>query len=281
MQYSIPGTNTLLAGESGSGKTYALRTLLDAGIETFILFTEPGMRTLSDVSCEQGLHWHYIPPAKPDFSDMADSARKINQALDLESLTKQKNWNKTKYQQFIEVVTQMNNFTCNRCGKEYGSVDAWSTDRCLVVDSLSGLNIMAMDLAAGSKPVKSPADWGTAMDNLERFINRLCTGTQCHFVLTAHLEREKDEITGGVQLMASTLGQKLAPKIPRYFDDVVQTKREKDQFHWTTAATNVALKARNLPISDKLEPSFVQIIEAWTEAGGIILPTETEAKQTA
>lgn len=106
--YSIPGFNVLLLGESGSGKTYSLRTLVTSGIETFVIFTEPGMRTISDVPCSEGFHWHYIPPAKPDFAAMADSAKKINQAMDLESLTKQKNWNKTKYQQFIEVLT-----TCN------------------------------------------------------------------------------------------------------------------------------------------------------------------------
>ena len=273
-EYSIPGFNTLLVGESGSGKTYSLRTLVEQDVETFVLFTEPGMRTLADIGCDQGFHFHYVQPARPTFATMADSMQKINRALDLESLTKQKNWSKQEYQQFIEVVTSLNNFKCDRCGKEFGSVDTWNTDRALVIDSLSGLNIMAMDLAAGSKPVKSPADWGTAMDNLERFINRLCTGTQCHFVLTAHLERERDEVTGGVTLMASTLGQKLAPKIPRYFDDVVQCVREKDLWYWSTATRNVALKARNLPISEKLDPSFAGILREWQGVGGKLLPSE-------
>lgn len=280
MQYSIPGFNTLLLGATGTGKTYSLRTLIDAGISPFVVFTEPGMRTLADVACERGLHFKYIAPARPDWADVADSAKKINKAMDLESLTKQKNWNKSKYQQFIEVVTTMNKPVCDRCGEEFESVDEWGTDRALVIDSLSGLNIMAMDLAAGSKPVKAPADWGTAMDNLERFINRLCTGTQCHFILTAHLEREKDEVTGGVKLMASTLGAKLAPKIPRYFDDVIQCDRKVDQFYWTTAAMNVDLKARNLPISDKLSPTFVQVAEAWKSVGGIIQPGENTTTAT-
>ena len=281
-QYSIPGFNELIMGATGTGKTHSMRTLIDAGIEVFVLFTEPGMRTLADIPCEDGLHFHYIPPAKPTFDAMAESARKINRASSLEQLTKEKNWEKAKYQQFIEVVTFMNDFKCDRCGADFGGVDEWSTDRALVIDSLSGLNIMAMDLVAGSKPVKAPADWGTAMDNLERFINRMCTGTECHFILTAHLEREKDEVSGGVQLMASTLGQKLAPKVPRYFDDVIQCIRKGDDFSWSTASNNVDLKARNLPISDKLPPSFVQVVEAWKEVGGIIQPTigepQTETK---
>ena len=40
----------------------------------------------------------------------------------------------------------MNDFTCDRCGESFGDVSTWNTDRAIVVDSLSGLNIMAMDL---------------------------------------------------------------------------------------------------------------------------------------
>ena len=208
---------------------------------------------------------------------------KVNESYDLEALTKRKDWEKTKYRQFFEVITSMNNFVCDRCKKEFGGVDNWNTDRAICLDSLSGTSIMAMDLAAGAKPVKAPADWGTAMDALERFINRMCTGTQCHFVMTAHLEREKDEITGGVVLMASTLGQKLAPKVPRYFDDVVQCKKDGKDFSWATSARQVDLKNRNLPLSEKLFPSFKLIIDSWKKAGGIIIPTEEtpRIKQTA
>jgi predicted ATPase len=38
----------MLLGASGSGKTYSIRTLLDAGLEVFVLFTEPGMEVLAD-----------------------------------------------------------------------------------------------------------------------------------------------------------------------------------------------------------------------------------------
>jgi len=134
-----------------------------------------------------------------------------------------------------------------------------------VVDSLSGLNIMAMTLVVGSKPTKAMSDWGVAMDNLEKLLQKLCTDTKCHFVLTAHLERETDEVSGGIQLMASTLGRKLAPKIPRFFDDVICCQRNGSEFTWSTAALNVDLKARNLPIGDRLEPSFVPLIKHWKE----------------
>jgi hypothetical protein len=203
---------------------------------------------------------------------MLDSARKIN-TLTYESLSKLKDINKREYAQWMDVLVNLHNFKCQRTGEEFGDVSTWSTDRAIVIDSLSGLNIMAMNLVIGSKPTKSQSDWGVAMDNLERLLQKLCTDTQCHFVLTAHLERESDEVTGGIQLMASTLGRKLGPKVPRYFDDVVCCQRNGSQFSWSTAAMNVDLKARNLPIADNLEPSFEGIITPWTRKGGEILPT--------
>lgn len=260
---SVPGFNVMLCGTTGTGKTHSIRTLVEAGIETFVLFTEPGMEVLADLPPDR-LHWHYVAPAAPDFSDMIASAQKIN-TMSFEALTKLPDINKRNYTEFIDVLTSLSNFKCDRTGQAYGSVDSWGPDKALVVDSLTGLSIMAMNLVAGSKPVKSMADWGVAIDNLERLITKLCVDTKCHFILLAHLERETDEVTGGTSLMASTLGRKLAPKLPRFFSDVVQSKRNVDKFVWSTAASNVDLKARNLPIADNLPPSFKGIIDSWNK----------------
>jgi hypothetical protein len=258
---SIPGVNVMLLGGTGSGKTHSIRTLVEAGLEVFIIFTEPGMEVLSDLPSDK-LHWKYIPPSTADWSDLADSANKINK-MSFKSLAEMGDINKSKYTEFLTLLTTLANFTCDRTGQSYGAVDSWDQSRVLVVDSLSGLNIMAMNLVTGSKPVKSMADWGVAIDNLERLLTKLCTDTRCHFVLTTHLEREVDETTGGSSLMASTLGRKLAPRLPRFFSDVIHVKREGTKFVWSTASTGVDLKARNLPLADNLNPSFLPIIEAW------------------
>ena len=265
---SLNGFNTLLVGATGTGKTYSLRTLIDCGITPFVLFTEPGMTTLGDLKCDK-LHWHYIPPATPTWDMMIDSATKIN-SMSLEGLAKLGGINKSGYGQFRDVLSTLANFKCDRCGEVFGDVTTWSQDRAIIIDSLSGLNIMAMDLVVGSKPVKSVADWNIAMDNLERLINKLCADTRCHFILTAHLEREIDEVTGGVQLMASTLGKKLAPRLPRFFDDAVMCRREGDKFFWSTSAMNVDLKTRNLPIAEKVSADFTQILQGWKRSGGIV-----------
>lgn len=264
----IPGVNVLLMGASGTGKTHSLRTLVDSGLEVFVLFTEPGMEVLADIPSDK-LHWHYIPPSSPDWSDMIDSASKINK-LSLKSLSEMSDINKSKYTEFLDVLGSLANFKDDRTGQTYGGVDSWGPERVIVVDSLSGLSIMAMNLIAGSKPVKSIADWGVSVDNLERLLTKLCVDTRCHFVLISHLERETDEVTGGTSLTASTLGRKLGPKLPRFFSDVIHVKRDGEKFNWSTATSNVDTKARNVKIAADLPPSFQPIIASWRKAAGVL-----------
>jgi len=264
----LPGPNVLLLGASGTGKTTSIKTLVAKGITPFCIFTEPGFEVLSGIPADK-LHWHYIPPANTAWESMIDSATKINQ-LSFESLTKLTDINKRGYGQFIDLLRALNNFKCDRDGKEYGDVCKWGTDRAIVLDSLSGVNIMAMNLVVGSKPVKHQGDWGVAMDNLERLIQKLCTDTQSTFVLIAHAEREVDEVMGGSKIMAATLGRKLAPRLPRFFSDVVLADKQGAKFTWSTAAVGADLKARNLPIADGLVPDFGPIIESWQRSGGTI-----------
>lgn len=271
----VPGGKVLLMGGSGTGKTYSLRTLPES-VTGFALFTEPGMRTVSDIPCDR-LHWRYVPAASIGFDQMLKNAQLINRNS-FESLTKMKDGiAKDQHGQFMQMLAAMNDFTCDRCGQNFGSVTTWSTDRMLFIDSLSGLNIMAMDLIVGAKPVKAPGEWGVAMDTLERFINQVCFSLACHAVLVAHLDREVDEINGGTTLTAAALGKKLAPKIPRFFDDCVLAVRDKDKFSWSTTEPRVDLKARNLPLKSGLRPSWSDYVELWQKAGGEILATDVVA----
>lgn len=250
----------MLIGPSGSGKTHSIRTLPSLGIVPFVIATEPGVENILGVLPDAQCHWHYIPPAVLSWVDMLDSARKVN-TLSYKSLADLPGINRQSHSQFLDFISTCNNFKCDRCGQSFGDVLSWGPDRALVVDSLSGLSIMAMNLVIGSKPTKSMSDWMIAQDNLERAITTLVTATKCHFILTAHVERELNEVTGEVQIMASTLGRKLAPRLPRFFDEVILAVRAGKEFSWSTIAPNVDLKTRQMPLADRLPPTFANCIQ--------------------
>jgi hypothetical protein len=95
--------------------------------------------------------------------------------------------------------------------------------------------------------------------------------------MMGHTEREPSNTDGGLENMVATLGQKLAPKIPRPFSDAVLTRREGSKFFWSTTEPGYRLKTRNLPFSREIPPTFVPMIKAWHEriaAEKKNLPTE-------
>lgn len=258
----------LLAGESGCGKTYSLSTLTEAGLDLFVIVTEPtGLDSIIDAYQQkklpmEKLHWKQITPARQGFEDLQKMAEKIG-GMTYDSLTKLSPQGDRRKSRFIELLSTLNNFVDDKDGKSYGPVDKFDSNKVLVVDSLSGLNLMAMDLAVGDKPTAHQGEWGVAMSALEKLLNSLSSGLACTFILTAHLEREADELTGGTKLMASALGRKLAPKLPRFFSEVIHAYREGDKFFWSTSSQNVVTKRRVLPLGDKLPPTFKPIVEGY------------------
>jgi len=256
----VPGFKTFLLGTPGGGKTKSLESLIDCGLEVFCIFTEP-MDTISmEIRNHPRFHYVYIAPSAPGFDALIKNAKDIN-TMNQKMLSQLTGIEKNKYGQFIKLLEAMSNFT-DQHGECFGGADSFGTNSVLVVDSLSGMNVMAMDLVVGSKPCKSQADWGIAMDNLGRLINQL-TSLRCHFVLTGHLSLDKDELTGRMMQGAATLGKKLAPDLPRFFSDVVKAYRVGDEFYWATKDPMVDLKFRLLPNADKMTPGFVPVFEEW------------------
>lgn len=275
---ALQGVNVLVEGPTGTGKTYSIGTLVETGVEVFVLFTESGLETLlgywtdRNLPIPKNLHWHILQRSTGSFATLAKSAKNINE-ITQESLHKMQDPERMKHNQFVKLLEALADFPDDRMGKKYGAVDSWGPDRALVVDSLTGINPIALSLVVGGKPVKSQADWGIAQDQVEKLLRQLTDGCKCHFVLLAHVEREVDQVFGGVKVTVSTLGRALAPKIPPMFSDVVLSQREGTKFLWSTANPQADLKARNLPIADGLGQSFKPILEKWSSRGGRLSPT--------
>lgn len=265
---SLPGVNVLLMGPSGTGKTRSIGTLVDAGFEVFYLALEAGIESLIGYWTDAGkpvpanLHYHVLKAPDTSFADMIANATKIN-TLNLESLSKMADSNRSRHNQFISLFEALNNFPDDRTGEKHGSVDAWDNKKVLVIDGLTGVSNAALALVVGGKPVRSQSDWGIAQQQVETTLRKLCDGCKCHFILLAHVEREVDPVLGGVKLMASALGKALAPKLPAMFSDVILTVREGTKWSWDTSNTLADLKTRNLPISAGIDPNFAAILKKW------------------
>ncbi|MCA3705036.1 MAG: ATP-binding protein [Methylobacterium sp.] len=272
-QSTLPGLNVLLMGPTGTGKTHSIGTLVDSGIEVFFLAIEPGLEALFGYWRDRGkdippnLHWHSLQRPSAGFDELLSSAEKISN-LTMDSLTKIQDPNKRKHDQFINLLKALADFPDDRTGKKFGPVDSWTTDRVLVIDGLSGISEAAMALVVGGKATKTQPEWGVAQDTVFKLINKLTNDSKCHFVLLAHIDRETDQILGGVKLMVATLGVKLAPKLPPMFSDTILTVRNADKWTWDTASALADVKTRNLPIKSDNAPDFKTILAKWVARGG-------------
>lgn len=277
----LAGTNTLIIGPTGQGKTASLATMALAGIELFAVFTESGLETLIGRFTDdppyglgmkevpENVHWHVLPPMPGSFKMLVNSANLVH-TLSHEALLKMRDPLHLQYNQYIAFLSALTDFPDDRTGKKWGAVDGWGTGKAFALDSLTGLNPIAMSLVIGGKPVKGPGDYGKTQDQLERFVRQCCFGCRCHFALLAHPEREVDQISGGVKLYPSMPGKALAPILAPMFSDVVKAYREGLNFYWSTDDVQMDLKQRNLPIASGLPQDFRQIIGKWKSRGGLV-----------
>lgn len=271
----IPGTKTLLEGPAGTGKTYALGSMADAGVELFVMFVEEsGVESLLRYWIDRGhkvppnVHWHVLPRIEQSFEVLQKGAEDVAN-YSIEALHKMPDNQRAKHNSFIKLLAACRDFPDDRTGKKFGNVASWGPDRCFVIDALTGVGNVAFSMVTGNKPVKSLTEWMVAQDQVERFI-RQCCGCNCHFILIAHIEREVDQVFGGTRITVATLGKALPPKIPRMFNDVILTQRAGSEFTWSTASAQADVKASNLPISEKITPGFGQIIDKWKLYGSTL-----------
>ena len=119
------------------------------------------------------------------------------------------------------------------------------------------------------------------MNFIEQLLLKITSDRNAFFILNAHMEKEINELTGVSQVMASTIGRKLAPKIPRFFSEVVYAKRlmkdGKAEFTWSTVDSAAELKNRSLPISQNLQQDYGPIISAYRQRKQLSHPPQAVA----
>lgn len=272
--------SVLLIGEMGSGKTTAIRSLIDLGIEVFYLALEPGFEELLGDIPQAKLKWCYLPAfgGKIDlkeghtFDTLLDQAKLIN-STSHDSIQKMGGIKKENHTQIYDVIKALNNFVDDRTGESFGDVAHWDHKRCLFLDGLSALSQMAIRNTVGDKPFLELRDYSAVQFLIRQIVNGLCYRTNAWFVMSAHLERETDPNTGAYKLMVSVPGKALSPEIPRFFSDSIYCRMRdeggKAVFTWNTLSNEVTVKSRNLPLKAGLDPNFKLLMQTWRKRVGL------------
>jgi hypothetical protein len=274
----IQPPSTLLAGDSGSGKTSAIATQLKAGLHVFTIVTEPdGVSSLLD-SCERigvpvdNLHWAQCFPAAAGWMDLEEMINKVS-TMDQKQLADQRDMGKASFRApALRFLNAFKNFHCDRTNQDYGDFTQWGDDCILNVDSFSGWCTIGFGCTVGFKPTANPGEWGIAQNFVYNMLMKINSDRKCFFNMTAHIEKEVDEMSGVKKVMVSAIGAKLAPKIPKFFGDVIKCERltitdakgrQSADFIWSTLDPGMTLKNRALPVSARLPADFQQIVDAY------------------
>lgn len=271
------GTNVLLMGPGGTGKTHSLGTLVDwaqeNGREVFVLFTENGLETLKGYWTDRGLeipaclHWHQTLTKPVSLAALTKAADNVGK-MSYKQVTEMIDPDRSKNNAFYRILQACADFPDDRTGKKFGAIDSWGVDKIFVNDSLTETANAVMKMVIGSKPTASQPDYGVAQNNLMNWL-RLCTqGVAATFVMTAHVDREVDPLSQTSMTMVKAIGKALVAEIPPLFSEVIYTERKADKFFWSTAAYGVDTKTRSLGYRQEIEPNFAQIMDLWQKRGG-------------
>lgn len=273
----LSGPKILLEGPSGTGKTYALGTLGDwcqaNDKKLAVLFTESSLDVLLGYWADHGkpvpecVYWHQQFTA-PVSLDAQLTAADIVGKMNYEFLTKMQDGTRAANNAFWGILNTVKEFKDDRTGRSLGGLKDWGMDWVFAIDSLSELANAAFKMQVGNKPTASQPDYGVAQNMLMNFLRLLTQGFAPIFVMTAHVDRETDQITQTSKIMTKAIGKAIAGDIPPLFSDVIYTVREGDQFYWDTAAYGVDTKTRSLGYRSKIKPDFATILDVWKKRGG-------------
>ncbi len=273
----IPLPNVFLIGPTGTGKTTALRTIVRAGLELHVQFTEPHMSMVLaphlEWEKELGLppldvskvHYSYIPPTSVD-NNVLMEAYELQRTWPWEQLKKQTDDPmKAHYVSFQRMAASLLvNWHCDQCSVDFGPVTSWGHERALVVDGLSGVNDMAEQHIGGGAMARSQSQMGAMMDTeLNLFGKKLPMDTNCLYVLIGHLRRIYSDMSQGMTKLPHALGKANAADWPRLFQDSILAVRVGNEFMWSTSDSEFDCAARNLPIAPNLAPDFQPLLRTW------------------
>jgi AAA domain len=219
----------LLCGDSGSGKSGALASLVKAGYSLRILDMDNGLDSLKTFVMK-------------DCADKAD-------AVEFRTLRDDYTITATgpvvkKPKAFVDALKMLDNWKYvadDGTVIDYGAPSEWGPDVICVVDSLSFFADAAFDHAKGLNPTaKDPRQWFySAQQGVESFLAMITSGSfKTNVIVTAHIRYSTGD-DGLTKAYPNAIGSALGPTIPRYFNHWAQCVSKAGKRSIQTAATNM------------------------------------------
>jgi hypothetical protein len=248
----------LLIGDSKTGKTGSLVSLVAAGYKLRIL----DLDNLLDI-----LHYKCVQEcptalASVDFRTIRDAYKAGPAGSIIDG--KPKAW--------IEIIKLLDNWRYDET--DLGKPALWGADTILVVDSLSRLCDAAYDFHESIIPRGKSGDYdgravyGNAQDDVEKVLAMLTSSRfATNLIVIAH-GAYIDLPDGTTKIFPQGVGQKLSPKIPQYFANVVRYKNVSgkrviqlvsDQMIDLSNSRPDAFKDKTLPIETGLATIFAEL----------------------
>ena len=193
----------LYCGNSGTGKTGSLVSLVSAGYKLRILDLDNGVKMLQS----------YIKRDCPDRMDQVDvetrrdKFKSTNAGVIVDGMPKA----------YVEATKLLTKWSDDSIPSE------WGNDTIFVLDSLTALGDAAFEWAKGMAPtVKDPRQWyGTAGASIEHIIALLTSPDfHAHVIVITHVRTH--EIAEGLNIdIPTSIGSALGRTIPRYFNNMI------------------------------------------------------------
>lgn len=198
----------LLIGNSGSGKTGSLISLLQAGYEIRMLDMDYNSQSLVQLCKKEN-------PKLLDQLDIVSLRDKFraSQTFGVEVAGQPK--------AFVEMLKLMNKW-------DDGSTPGqWPANTILVVDTLTSVGRAALHWAKGMNPsAKDPRQWYAASGEAFKSFLEMITSPDFgnHVIATSHIDHVEMP-DGSVQGYASAIGKALGPQVPKVFSTMVCAER--------------------------------------------------------
>ncbi len=199
----------ILLGDSGTGKTGALASLVEAGYHLFILDFDNGLDILSKVLAKK-------PNAKEllkqiHYKTCIDKVKLIGAEVICDGAPKA----------WPDAMKSLNNWN----EENFGAPSTWPEKSVLVIDSLSLASQAAMRFVQVMNPSKDGRqEFYNAQKLIDGFLTMLYNPAfKIPTIVCAHISYNELE-TGIKKGFPASIGQALSPKIGRYFNTMIQAK---------------------------------------------------------